>query len=103
MINLYSPAKFTIEEVAQSLNVSKSLLRLWEEEFDLPKRENGTMSGLEVAELRLIHNLIQDKGFTLEDAKVEFDIQRSQLEIRFKTVESLHRIKSGLLDLRDKI
>lgn len=103
MINFYNPVKYSIEEVSHTLNISKSLLRFWEEEFSLYKRENGTMSQLEVSEIRLIHALIQDKGMTLEDAKEEFARQRPQLEMRFKTIENLEKIKMGLLNLKEKI
>jgi MerR HTH family regulatory protein len=103
MLNFYSPTKFTMDEVAMSLNVSKSLLRFWEEEFGLKKRENGVLGSLEVAEMRLIHSLVNDKGLTLEDAKIEFNTQRPQITQRFKTIENLEKIKSGLLNLREKI
>lgn len=103
MINFYNPVKYSIEEVAHTLNVSKSLLRFWEEEFSLHKRDNGTLNQLQVSEIRLIHSLIQDKGMTLEDAKAEFERQRPHLEMRFKTIENLEKIKMGLLNLKEKI
>ncbi len=103
MLNFYLPTKFTMDEVATSLNVSKSLLRFWEEEFGLKKRENGVLGSLEVAEMRLIHSLVNDKGLTLEDAKIEFNTQRPHITQRFKTIENLEKIKYGLLNLREKI
>lgn len=92
--------KVKVEEVAQTLGISKSLIRFWEEEFDLPKRENGSMSRLEAAEIRLIYELIQENGCTLEDAKEAFSTQRQPLEKKFEMLETLERIKQGLINLQ---
>ena len=96
-------ANIKVEAVAQTLGVSKSLIRFWEEEFALPKRENGSMSRLEAAEIKLIHELIQDNSLTLEDAKEAFSIKRITLEKRFETLEALERIKQGLINLQRTI
>ncbi len=103
MLNQYNASRFTVEEVAQSLNVSMSLLRFWEEEFGLPKRRNGKMNRLETAEIRLIHALIQDKGLTLEDAKMEFSRQRPHLEVRYKVIENLEKIRENLINLKENL
>ena len=34
----------TLQEVIEMLGVSKSLIRFWEEEFDLPQDENGVLN-----------------------------------------------------------
>ena len=95
--------KFSIEEVAKSLQVSQSILRFWEEEFSLTKSKKGEMSQLAIAELQLIHTLIQDKGLTLEDAKIAFEKDRLFLEKRYKTIEKLLEIRQSLANFRDSI
>jgi DNA-binding transcriptional MerR regulator len=90
-----------IEEIAQKLSVSKSQIRFWEEEFELPKRANGSMSRLEAAHITLIHELIQENGYTLEDAKATFLTKRKLVEKRFEMLENLKRIKLGLIHLQD--
>ena len=92
-----------VEEIAQTLGISKSLIRFWEEEFGLPKRENGSMSQLEAAEILLIFKLTQEKGLALEDAKQAFTLVRIPLEKRFETIGALQKIKQGLIELKDKM
>ena len=96
-------SKYTIEEVARSLRVSQSILRFWEEEFALTKSRNGEISKLQMAELQLIHALIQDKGLTLEDAKIAFEKERHSLEKRYKTIEKLLEIRQSLTNFRDSL
>lgn len=96
-------SKLTIEEVAQSLDVSQSILRFWEEEFALAKSKKGEMSRLEIAEFKLIHSLIQDKGLTLEDAKTTFEKERIYLEKRYVVIEKLFQIRQSLANLRDNL
>jgi DNA-binding transcriptional MerR regulator len=90
-----------IEEITQKLGVSKSQIRFWEEEFELPKRENGSMSRLEAAHIMLIHELVQENGFTLEDAKAAFLSKRKLVEKRFEMLNNLKRIKLGLINLQE--
>ncbi len=103
MFEPFSASKIAIEDVAQSLKISMSLLRFWEDEFVLPKRKNGKITRLEEAEIRLIHNLIQDKGLTLEDAKLEFSLQRPHLEVRFRVLEKLETIRENLASLKSSL
>jgi DNA-binding transcriptional MerR regulator len=93
----------SIDAVIQKLGVSKSMIRFWEEEFDLPKRENGSMNPLEFAQMRLINTLIKEKGMTLEDAKKEFLTQQKSMIQLHQAIESLEAIKQKLMTLKDKL
>jgi DNA-binding transcriptional MerR regulator len=93
----------SIDTVIQKLGVSKSMIRFWEEEFDLPKRENGTMNALEFAQMRLINTLIKDKGMTLEDAKKEFLTQQKNMIQLHLAIKSLEDIKQKLAALKEKL
>jgi DNA-binding transcriptional MerR regulator len=93
----------TMDAVIQKLGVSKSMIRFWEEEFDLPKRENGSMNPLEFAQMRLINTLIKDKGMTLEDAKKEFLAQQKSMIRLHQAIESLEDLKLKLKALKDKL
>lgn len=99
----YHTTHIKVEEVAQMLGISKSLIRFWEDEFSLPKRQNGSMSRLEAAEIRLISDLIQVNSMTLEDAKAAFSQKRLGVEKLFETIAALEKIRNGLVDLKNKI
>ena len=92
-----------LEEVIAQLGVSKSMIRFWEEEFDLPKRENGTLNPLEVAQMRLINTLIKDKGMPLDEAKKEFLAQQKSMIQLHQAIESLEAVKQKLMDLKDEL
>jgi DNA-binding transcriptional MerR regulator len=93
----------SMDAVIQKLGVSKSMIRFWEEEFDLPKRENGSMSPLEFAQMRLINTLIKEKGMTLEDAKKEFLTQQKSMIQVHLAIKSLQDIRLKLMALKDKL
>ena len=92
-----------LEEIIAQLGVSKSMIRFWEEEFDLPKRENGTLNPLEVAQMRLINTLIKEKGMPLDEAKKEFLAQQKSMIQLHQAIESLEAVKQRLMVLKDKL
>ena len=93
----------TIQEVAEMLGISKSLIRFWEEEFELPRRENGSLTRLEVEEIKVINRMITEKEMPLEEAKTAFANDRKLLEMKHKTLNRLIEIRQSLVDLKDRI
>jgi DNA-binding transcriptional MerR regulator len=95
----------TIEiiELARTLGVSRSLLRFWEEEFELTRHQNGRLSPIETDEIYLIYDLIETKGLSLSDAKTAFNIERKRLEMKHKAIEKLRNIRASLEQLRTEL
>ncbi len=92
---------YSIGEVADMFDVSKSLIRYWESEFSAlkPKKSRKGDRQFTVKDIRVlekIYTLVKERGFTLEGAKKELRIKRVQPT----TNES---IINDLLDLRRKI
>ena len=85
--------KITVEELTKTLGISPTLLRLWEKEFGLPHRENGSMARHEADEIRLISDLIQQRGMSLAEAQVEFANALAKEEAKQKAIEKLHDIR----------
>ncbi len=99
---------YTIGEVATMLNVSKSVIRYWENEFDFirPHRNNrGERKFTEqtIRELRIVHHLIKEKGFTVAGAKKELATNKDFRINVEKTIESLERVKESLNQLLHRI
>jgi DNA-binding transcriptional MerR regulator len=92
-----------INALARTLGVSRSLLRFWEEEFELSRPENGQLSTLEADEFYLIYDLIETKGLPLSDAKVAFSIECKRLEMKHKAIEKLKEIRVSLEKLKMEI
>ena len=101
---LYKKMYYSIGEVATWFKVNPSLLRLWENEFDVLKpKKNGKGDRLfrpeDVKNIQLIHHLTREKKYTLEGAK-DFFKNNKKAEERFATIEALKRLKGFLYELK---
>ncbi|MEQ9187297.1 MAG: MerR family transcriptional regulator [Cryomorphaceae bacterium] len=99
---------YSIGEVAEILNVNASLLRFWEKEFDLVKPQknakgNRIYKEQDVKNLKLIHHLVKDRGFTLDGAKKKIKDQHKALLEKSEMIESLKHVKDMLLDLKESL
>ncbi len=98
---------YSIGEVATLLNVSASLIRFWETQFEQlkpRKNKNGvrqyTKVDLEV--LETIYHLVKEKGYTLSGAKDSLKqkpIKSSDRDL----VNKLQEIKEFLIKVRESL
>ena len=95
--------KITVEELTRTLGISPTLLRLWEKEFGLPHRENGSMAAHEADEIRLISDLIQQRGMSLAEARVEFANAQAKEEAKQRALEKLRALRQSLVKLRERL
>ncbi len=99
---------YTIGEVAGMFDVSRSLLRYWENEFSfLTPRKNKKGDRLftkeNIQQIQIIYNLVKVRGFTLEGAKLELKKEKTSLTEQINIVDRLKTIQSKLKDLDDKL
>ena len=107
---------YTIGEVAEMFNVNTSLIRFWEKEFDVikPKKNkkgNRLFTPEDIANFKVIYNLVKEQGLTLEGAKKYLKDNRKSVKHELKSEKShfsvierkLHSIKNTLLDLRNRL
>lgn len=92
---------YPIGEVATMFNVSTSLLRYWEKEFDIlkprkNKKGNRLFTKKDIENLQLIYHLVKERGYTLEGAKHQLSGNTDDLRNKQQIVESLRRIKGFL-------
>lgn len=91
---------YTIGEVADLFKVKTSHIRFWTNEFKLKVRTTRKGDRLftpeQVRELRAIHHLVKERGFTLNGAKAKLKTQNN------KDVETID-LKQSLLELRNKL
>ena len=99
---------YTIGEVAELFDVSKSLIRFWEGEFEsLKPHKNSkgdrrfTVQNLE--QIQLIHYLLKEKGFTIEGARQEIPRLQILVEEKKELIERLQHVKEGLEKLKRQI
>jgi DNA-binding transcriptional MerR regulator len=109
-INLNELTKlyYTIGEVAEMFNVSKSLIRFWESEFDLLRPHKNSkgdrrFTKQNISQFNTIYHLVKERGFTLDGAKNELKTNKDRIINRQKTLESLNKIRGFLVDLKEKV
>lgn len=93
----------SIQEVAEMLGISKSLIRFWEEEFNLPRRDNGTLTRLEIDQIRTIYALIKEREMPLDEAKIAFGYEQKKLLVKHKTLDRLIDLRASLLKLKNEL
>src|SRR5882757_7210642 len=101
---LFEKMYYSIGTVADMFKVNQSLVRFWENEFDVLKpKKNGKGDRLfrpeDVKNLKLIYHLLRERKYTIEGAK-EFIKNNKKAEEKFAMIESLKRTKAFLNELK---
>src|SRR3982751_5718809 len=99
---------YSIGEVAEIFNVAPSLIRFWESEFEIikPKKNrkgNRQFTREDIDNVRTIYHLVKEKGFTLQGAKEMLRNDTHAVKDKMDMIESLRRVRSFLVELRDKM
>ena len=101
---LFEKKYYAIGIVANMFKVNQSLIRFWENEFDILKpRKNGKGDRLfrpeDIKNLKLIYHLLRERKYTLEGAK-DFLKQNKRADEKFALIESLKKLKGFLNELK---
>lgn len=102
---LFQKQYYAISEVAKWFRVNTSLLRFWENEFDVLKpRKNRKGDRLfrpeDVKNLQLIYQLLRQRKYTIEGAKEYIKTNKKKADIQLQLTNTLQKFKSFLLDLK---
>lgn len=101
---LFQKQYYSIGEVADMFRVNTSLIRTWENEFDIiepRKNRKGDrhFRPIDIKNLVLIHHLIRQRKYTLEGAKDYIKKNKAAAE-RFAMIQSLQKIKGFMLEIK---
>lgn len=99
---------YSIGEVAEIFDVSTSLIRFWETEFDIiqPRKNqkgNRQFTKGDMDNIRLVYHLVKEKGYTLSGAKDMIKNKRLKVENNLQAIDSLKKVRHFLNDLRDQL
>jgi DNA-binding transcriptional MerR regulator len=99
---------YTMGEVTQMFDVNASQIRFYEREFDIlqPKKNkkgNRLFSPEDVENLKIIFNLVKEKGFTLQGAKEHLKNNKGEVKENQKVIDSLERLKQFLLEVKEQL
>lgn len=101
---LFQKQYYSIGEVAGMFKVNTSLIRYWENEFDIiepRKNRKGDrfFKPSDVKNLQLIHDLLRRRKFTIEGAK-DYLKKNKQAQAKYEMIQSLQKMKAFLLELK---
>lgn len=101
---LFEKKYYAIGIVADMFKVNQSLIRFWENEFDILKpRKNGKGDRLfrpeDIKNLKLIYHLLRERKYTLEGAK-DYLKKSNRADEKFALIESLKKLKGFLHELK---
>ena len=101
---LFQKQYYSIGEVAGMFKVNTSLIRYWENEFDIiepRKNRKGDrfFKPSDVKNLQLIHDLLRRRKFTIEGAK-DYIKKNKQSQEKFELIQSMQKLRSFLLELK---
>lgn len=104
---LFSKSYYSIGVVSEMFKVNLSLLRFWENEFDILKpRKNGKGDRLfrpeDIKNLRLIYHLLRERKYTIEGAK-DFLKKSKHAEKKYELIASMKDLRNFLLQLKAEI
>ena len=99
---------YSIGEVAQIYGVNVSLIRFWENEFDIlkPKKNkkgNRMFTKTDLGNLEVIFHLVKERGFTLDGAKKKLKENKKDTIDNISIIKNLKEIRTFLVDLREEI
>jgi len=99
---------YSIGEVSKMLEVPVSTVRFWENEFDIlrpmkNKKGNRMFTSNDVRNLTIIHKLLKEEGMTMAGVKKKLSGKWYETDHKFEITESLNKIKSLLLEMRDSL
>jgi len=104
---LFRKSYYSIGDVATMFNENASLIRYWENEFDILKPKKNAKGDRffrpeDVKNLKLIHHLLRRRKYTIEGAK-EFLKNNKTAAEKFEMIHSLQKLKSFLNELKESL
>lgn len=105
---LFSKQYYPISEVAKWFRVNNSLLRFWENEFDILKpRKNRKGDRLfrpeDIKNLQVIYYLLRNKKYTIDGAKKYLKTNKKTADINLQIIHALNNFIGFLLELKANV
>lgn len=104
---LFQKSYYSIGSVSEMFKVNASLIRFWENEFDILKPKKNAKGDRffrpeDVKNLRFIYHLLRERKYTIEGAK-EFLKNNKKADEKFAMIESLKKLRSFLSELKTSL
>ncbi len=108
MVELPEKRYYSIGEVAKAFEVNTSLIRFWENNFEIlkPKKNakgNRKFTPKDIENLKKIYHLVKERGFTLDGAKKQLKIEKTEKLSNLDIVQKLEDVKAELLKIKEQL
>jgi DNA-binding transcriptional MerR regulator len=95
---------YTIGEIADMFGVSKSLIRFWDQEFDMLRPHKNSkgerrFTAENIRQFELIYELVKERGFTLKGAQQEMHRLRQREKEKSEILQELQEVRDFLRQL----
>ena len=100
---------YSIKEVAEMFDLNESTLRYWEQEFPFLKPKVSGAAKIrqyqekDIEQIRLIHNLVKERGFKLAAARKILTQNRTGVEKKADVLERLISVRAELQALKKQM
>lgn len=99
---------YTMGEVSAMFNVNQSMIRFYEKEFDIlqPKKNkkgNRLFSPEDIENLKIIFNLVNERGFTLQGARDYLKQNGKEAKESQQVIFALENLKKFLLEVKEQL
>tara|TARA_R110002073_G_scaffold108336_3_gene243378 strand:- start:50901 stop:51230 length:330 start_codon:yes stop_codon:yes gene_type:complete len=107
-VDLPEKRYYKIGEVAKAFSVNTSLVRFWEKEFDIikPKKNakgNRLFTPEDISNFKLIYNLVKERGFTLDGAKLKLKKNPEGIVNNHEIISRLEAVKAELTKIKNQL
>ena len=100
-IDLPDKRYYKIGEVAKAFGVNTSLIRFWENEFEMLRPAKNTkgerrFTNANIEQMHIIYNLVKKRGFTIKGAKQEIRENKKRLKNKREALQLMEKLKVDL-------
>ncbi|MEO7310047.1 MAG: MerR family transcriptional regulator [Chitinophagaceae bacterium] len=102
---LFQKQYYTMGAVSEMFHINQSMLRHWENEFDILKPKKNKKGDryfrpIDIKNIELIYYLIRSRKFTIEGAKSFINQHKEKAADTFAAIQSLKKLRSFLTELK---
>ena len=99
---------YKISEVAEIFDINISAVRFWEKEFDIlktkkNKKGNRLFTPKDIENIKIIHYLLKERGFTVEGAKKKLKENKLDTIDNVQIIGHLKEIRKFLSKLKEEL
>lgn len=107
-IDLPDKRYYKIGEVAKAFGVNVSLIRFWDNEFEIikPKKNakgNRLFTKEDIENFKLIYNLVKERGFTLDGARQKLKKNPKEVVDNHEIISRLEAVKAELQKIKNQL